>query len=122
MGLRLFCDHCVPASIVESLRQAGHEVFRLRDIMPAESPDTEVIAKAQQLDSILISLDGDFADIVAYPPARFKGIIAIQMRNHPEATQALLSSMHSYLSLHSENDHYQGMLLIVEPSRVRSRR
>jgi predicted nuclease of predicted toxin-antitoxin system len=80
-----------------------------------------VIAKAQELDAVLISLDNDFADIVAYPPAKFKGIIAIQMRNHPEATRALLSGMLRYLSLHPENDHYQGMLVVVEPGRTRIR-
>jgi hypothetical protein len=35
-----------------------------------------VIAKAQKLDSILLSLNGDFADIVTYPPKSYQGIVA----------------------------------------------
>ena len=41
-----------------------------------------MISKAQELDSVLLSLNGDFADIVAYPPANYKGIIALQVGNH----------------------------------------
>jgi hypothetical protein len=48
------------------------------------SPDESVIAKAQELNAILLSLNGDFADIVRYPPAQFDGIVALQIRDHPE--------------------------------------
>ena len=43
-----------------------------------------VIAKAQEIDAILLSLNGDFADIVNYPPTNYRGIVALQMRNHSE--------------------------------------
>ena len=39
MGLRFFADHCIPNSIVKELLDAGHEVFRLKDYIPIESPD-----------------------------------------------------------------------------------
>ena len=35
-----------------------------------------VIAKAQKLDSTLLSLNGDFADIVTYPPKSYQEIVA----------------------------------------------
>ena len=72
MTLRFFADHCISNFIIQTLRDSGFEVFRLRDFIPADSPDLVVISKAQELDSILISLNGDFADIVAHPPANYK--------------------------------------------------
>ena len=69
MGLRFFADQCVPSAVVNTLNDVGYEVFRVKDYIPIESPDSVVISKAQELDTILISLNGDFADIVAYPPA-----------------------------------------------------
>ncbi len=60
MTLRFFADHCISNFIIQTLRDAGHEVFRLRDYIPADSPDLVVISKVQELDSILISLNGDF--------------------------------------------------------------
>ncbi len=63
MELSFFADHCVPYSIVRSLRDKGYEVLILKEYIPPDSPDTLVIAKAQELKTILISLNGDFADI-----------------------------------------------------------
>jgi len=68
MALRFLADHCISNSIARTLRDAAHEVVRLKDVLPVESPDAIVIAKAQELDAILLSMNGDFADIVTYPP------------------------------------------------------
>jgi predicted nuclease of predicted toxin-antitoxin system len=70
--------------IVRSLQDAGHEVLRLKNYIPLDSSDPVAIAKAQELNCILISLDRDFADIVTYPPSKYNGIIALQVKNHPE--------------------------------------
>jgi predicted nuclease of predicted toxin-antitoxin system len=121
MALRLLADHCVSNAIIHALRQAGHEVLPLREVLPVESPDTVVIAKAQSLDAILLSLNGDFADIVTYPPRSYQGIIAIQMRNHPELLPQLLGRLVTYLKLHPEMDDYRGKLLVLEGTRIRVR-
>jgi hypothetical protein len=55
MALRFLADHCVSNSTVQSLREANHEVLRLKDILPVESPDLVVITKAQEIDAILLS-------------------------------------------------------------------
>src|SRR4030065_2603755 len=71
MPLRFFADHCISNLIVKMLRDAGHEVLLLKEHIPVDSPDPLVISKAQELYSILISLNGDFSDIVTYPPANY---------------------------------------------------
>ena len=58
MSLKFFADHCVPGSVIRILREAGHEVLRLGDYIPVDSPDPLVISKAQELDAIILSLDG----------------------------------------------------------------
>lgn len=107
--------------IIQTLRDAAHEVVRLRDVSPAESPDTIVIAKAQEIDAILLSLNGDFADIVTYPPKNYKGIVALQMRNHPEILGQLLARLTAYLKAQPAMEHYRGKLLVVEVDRIRIR-
>lgn len=72
MSLRFFADHCIPNFIIQMLRNAGHEVFRLQNHIAPDSSDMLVISKAQELDSILISLNADFSDIVTYPPIKYK--------------------------------------------------
>jgi predicted nuclease of predicted toxin-antitoxin system len=121
MALRFLADHCISNSIIQSLREARHEVVRLKDVLPVESPDALVIAKAQEMGAILLSLNGDFADIVTYPPKKYRGIVALQMRNHSEALPLLMRRLTAYLAAHSAMEHYQGKLLVVEMDRMRVR-
>ncbi|MBC6420399.1 MAG: DUF5615 family PIN-like protein [Hormoscilla sp. SP5CHS1] len=121
MSLKFFIDQCVPNSIIQRLRDAGHEALVLIDYIPIESPDIEVIAKAQELNAILVSLNGDFADIVTYPPSAYQGIISIQLRNHPEIIPQLMTRLIDYLSLQDSGEHYRGKLMIVEVFRIRFR-
>lgn len=48
MSLRFFADQCVPGSIIMALREQGHEILRLKDSIPVDSPDPVVIAKAHE--------------------------------------------------------------------------
>lgn len=121
MALRFLTDHCISNSIIQSLQNAQHEVVRLKDVLPVESSDAMVIAKAQELDAILLSLNGDFADIIVYPPATHKGIITLKMRNHPEILPQLLGRLAAYLNLHPTIGHYRGKLFVVESGRIRIR-
>jgi predicted nuclease of predicted toxin-antitoxin system len=121
MALRFLADHCISNTIVRSLRDAGHEVVRLRDVLAVESPDRLVIAKAQEIDAILLSMNGDFADIVTYPPKGYKGIVAIQMRNHAEVLEHLMARLIEYLRTQPAREHYRAKLLVVEVNRIRIR-
>jgi predicted nuclease of predicted toxin-antitoxin system len=121
MSLRILADHCVSNYILTALSDAGHEVLRLKDHMPTDSPDSIVLSKAQQLDAVLVSLNGDFADIVTYPPEQYKGIIALQVRNHPEIIPQLLVRLNEFLSANSDMNYYVGKLLLVEAHRIRIR-
>ena len=122
MSLRFFTDHCVPNSVIQFLRDASHEVHILKEQIPPNSDDPVVIAKAQELDAILVSLNGDFADIVTYPPTRYKGIIALQVRNHPEVIPALRPRLLDYLAAHPDMSRYEGQLLVVEAHGIRVRK
>lgn len=66
-------------AIVRSLQEAGHEVLRLRDHLPIESADPTVSAKAQDLEALLLSLNGDFADLVTYPPAKYQKLLVVEV-------------------------------------------
>ncbi len=121
MSLRFFADHCVSNAIVDDLNSQGHEVLRLRDHIDPESPDPIVIARAQELDAILLSLNGDFADIVTYPPSRYGGIVALEVHDHPEVIPVILSRLLAYISVHPEPEHYRGKLFVVASHRIRIR-
>ena len=89
--------------------------------MPIRSPDSAVIAKAQELKCILISLNGDFLDIVTYPPQNYLGIVAIQLHNHPEVIPLLMKRLCEYLTQQPDQEFYVRKLFVAEPHRIRVR-
>jgi len=119
--MRFLTDHCVPESVAEALESKGHEVLRLRNQMATDAPDPDVIEKAQVLDAVLLSLNGDFSDIVRYPPSKYGGIISMQVRNRPEVLAQIMERLTRYLTDQSDREHYRGKLLLVEAHRIRVR-
>jgi len=73
------------------------------------------------LEKIISSASGGFADALNYPPSKYKGIIALQVRNHPEIIPQLMMRLISYLTLHPDLESYQGKLILVEAHRIRIR-
>jgi predicted nuclease of predicted toxin-antitoxin system len=121
MSLRFFADQCVSKYIIDKLAEVGYEVLIVRDFIPVDSPDPIVIQKAQELEAVLLSLNGDFSDIVSYPPEHDNGIIAIQVKNHPKAIPLIVERLKLYLSSYPEMSHYKGKLFLVEAHRIRLR-
>lgn len=80
-----------------------------------------MITKARELDAILVSLNGDFTDIVMYPPNDYNGIIALQARSHPRVIPDIVKRLIIYLSSHVEQAHYRGRLFLAEAHRIRIR-
>jgi hypothetical protein len=103
------------------LAAAAHDVIRLRDYLPTDAIDPLVIRTADELDAVLVSLNGDFADITAYPPANYRGIIALQVRNRPQAIVPITERLLAYLDRNPARRDMDGMLLLVEPHRIRVR-
>ena len=121
MSLTFFVDQCVPYQVAKRLIESGHDVFILKEHIAQDSPDPVVIATAQNLNAILLSLNGDFSDIVTYPPSQYKGIVSLQIRNHPESLHALADRFVDFCADYPDMNYYQGKLLLVEPHRIRVR-
>ena len=75
MGVKFFADHCVPSSVVNILQREGFEILILKDYLPTDAADPLVLEKAGELGAVLLSLNGDFADIVSYPPKNHHEVI-----------------------------------------------
>ncbi len=120
--MKLLLDHCVPNRVAVALASDGHDVIRLRECLPTDSADQVVLQKASELDAVLVTLNGDFADITAYPPAIHRGVVALQLRNRPEVLSLILDRLLVYLRQHADRRELDGLLLLIEPHRIRIRR
>lgn len=120
--MQFFVDHCVPRSIEDTLGSEGHEIIRLSARLRVDAEDSAVIEEAQKIGAVLLSLNGDFADLLRYPPEEYGGIVALQVRNRPEAIPSIMDRLLGYLRQHPDRSHYLGKLLLVEAHRIRVRR
>jgi hypothetical protein len=107
--------------VIDTLRAAGCVVYLLRDHLPTDANDLAVLQKTQSLQCLLLSVNGDFTDIVKYSPRRYRGIISLQMRNHPEILPLIVDRATAYFAAHPEMNHYAGKLVLFEAHRVRIR-
>jgi len=78
-----------------------------------------VIALAQSLEAVILTVDMDFANILEYPPANYGGIIVLRYNIEDEAEvdaslKAVLDDLHP--------DELRETLVIVSPGRYRIRR
>jgi predicted nuclease of predicted toxin-antitoxin system len=87
--VRFLFDHDVPDELMFVLREAGHEVSLLREVLRKESADEDVLAFAIENQFILISCNRD--DLVELGGAReHYGIILLFRRRTRLAEKAAL--------------------------------
>ena len=116
--MRLKTDENLPLSVVTLLRDAPHEVHTALEEQLGGSEDERLLDTAARESRTVITLDKDLADIRAYPPAKYSGIIVLRPREHTTAgNQTLVTRLLPLLSSHD----LTGKLWVVDERRVRSR-
>lgn len=118
--MRFFSDQCVPESLCVFLEQLGHEVIRLRKTIPTDSVDAFVIKMATDLDAILLSLNGDFSNIVVFNPSLYKGVFAIQLKNSPAELPQIFAVIRKIILEKTQAD-FEGKLVTISSSKARIR-
>lgn len=111
-------DENLPAPAVEVLRAAGHDAVSLLDQIPAGAEDAVVARLVQQEERVLVTLDLDFADIRAYEPGAYRGIVVLRpRRGSADEVVGLLKQLVGAL----ERESPDGRLWIVDSQRIRIR-
>ena len=57
--MKFLLDHDVPDDVSYSLESLGHEVVKLREVLPGASPDENVLAQASESGRVLITCNRD---------------------------------------------------------------
>ncbi len=98
------------------LEQAGHTVSTVAEEKLRGESDATIAAVCRSLDMCLLTLDLDFAQTTAYPPADFQGIIVLR---HPRPTLKGMLALVQQVVFLLRTESPRGRLWIVEPGRVR---
>ena len=72
----------LPVEAAQVLREAGHDTVTVLEQYHGGGTDVHLATLCQQEGRVLITLDLDFADIRAYPPADYPGLIVLRLGRH----------------------------------------
>jgi predicted nuclease of predicted toxin-antitoxin system len=113
-------DEDMPRSTARALQHAGYQAEDVRDVGLTSQPDTAVYAYAQAHQQTLVTADMGFANILLFPPETHAGIVVTRFPNDLTTTEVNQEIMTGLASLGGES--LSGILVIIEPGRVRVRR
>jgi len=116
--MRFKVDENLPLEAAEALRQVGHDAATVLEQGYGGSADAQLAVLCQRESRILVTLDMDFADIRAYPPAEFSGLIVLRLRQQDKPyVLDVLTRLIALLDQEPLDRH----LWIVDERRVRIR-
>ena len=111
-------DENLPVEVADLLRQADYDAVTVVEQHLGGSDNSKIASICQQESRILVTLDTDFADIRAYPPEDFSGLLVLCLRrqdkNHVLDVLTRLTEVFP-------KEPLDGHLWIVEEERVRIR-
>lgn len=115
---RFKVDENLPVEAAEHLRQAGYDAETALDEHLGGSSDADILAACQREARALLTLDTDFADIRAYPPGQYAGLIVLRLKRQdkPHVLEILARLLPVLAS-----EPLAGRLWIVEEERIRIR-
>ncbi len=111
-------DENLPNEITEVLNAAGHNAVSVQAQNLSGAEDAAIASRIAQEERCLITLDLGFADIRAYPPGLYSGLVVLRSKKQDKHT--VLSLLHGLVPLLA-SETLAGRLWIVEEDRVRIR-
>ena len=116
--MRFKLDENLSPTIAGLLAEAGHDAATVAEQGLAGAEDPDIAAVCLDEDRILLTLDLDFADVRAYPPQSYPGLMVLRISNQSprrqlEAVSRILPSL--------SGSSLRGQLWVVEDSRIRIR-
>lgn len=116
--MRFKLDENLSPKIAGLLAEAGHDATTVAEQGLSGAEDLDIVSVCLDEGRILLTLDLDFADVRAYPPHRYPGLIVLRISNQsPRRQLEVVSRILPSLS----GSPLRGQLWVVEDSRIRIR-
>jgi predicted nuclease of predicted toxin-antitoxin system len=115
--MKLKLDENLGRSSEAAFSGAGHEVETVAGERLSGAPDRTVYGRCIEEQRALVTLDMDFANVLAFPPDVTAGLIVLRVggRITPDSIEELVDEAAQLLAA----EPVTGRLWIVEPGRVR---
>jgi predicted nuclease of predicted toxin-antitoxin system len=111
-------DENLPVELKSDLSTAGHDAETIVDEGLTGAPDPDVVRQSQHERRVLLTMDKGIADVRAYPPDQYSGIVLFRPATQGRAATLRFVRRHLVALLTAELD---GHLLVVSDSGIRIR-
>ncbi|MBX7232884.1 MAG: DUF5615 family PIN-like protein [Caldilineales bacterium] len=115
--MNLLADESVDQQIVARLRQDGHAVLYVAELSPSVGDDV-VLQQARASNSLLLTADKDFGELVFRQRLLHSGVILLRLAGLSSERKAVLVSM----TLRERTDELVGAFSVISPGAVRIRK
>ena len=116
--MRFKLDENLTIQIQRLLTEHGHDAGTVLDEGIGGATDSTIASVCQAEHRVLVTLDKDFADIRAYPPDEYPGIVVLRLTSNSTADLLRIGARLVETFSTSSPD---GQLWTVEGSRIRIR-
>lgn len=116
LAMKVKTDENIPADVLSVMVSRGHDVESVYTQSLQGTSDSHLASVCAAERRALLTLDLDFANIVAYPPEKYCGILVLRPRNQ---SIPMIHILVRKLVAALEQETPDGALWIVEPDRIR---
>lgn len=115
--MRFLADQNVEEPIVARLREAGHDVLRLAEVLPVRAIDEEILKNARDEARILLTNDKDFGELTFLQGRAAAGVLLLRMPvlTSCQKAERLLEALEIVSS------RLVGSMVVVTPRAIRRR-
>ena len=115
--MNLFADEGLERQIVERLRRDGHQVAWIAELAPSVT-DEEVLRFASESDSVLVTEDKDFGELVYRRRLSHAGVLLVRLDGLPNTDKAEVVA----LAIRTHGQELRDAFAVVTADAVRIRR
>ncbi len=116
--VKFMVDESMPAGVAALLAAAGHDALTVPDQQMSGHTDSAIAEVCRSEGRAFVTADSDFADIRAYPPADYPGIIVLRLSRLDK--QRVISAIQRMVPT-LDQEALAGRLWIVPETTVRIR-
>jgi len=119
MTIKFIADVHISPITVSILQEAGYQIRRITDFIPANSSDDKIVELAIHQGSTIVTQDLDFSAIIAQSGLVQPSVVSLRVGNaKPETIAKILKTMLPQI----EKDLIDGSIVSVEESEFRVRK
>lgn len=110
--MRFKVDENLPVEVAELPRDAGYQADTVLDENLGGARDESIADRCIEEDRVIVTLDQDFANIRAYPPAEHMGLVVLRLAN--QRKPHVISVFHRLLPLLAQESPSRHLWMVTE--------